>query len=113
MRVVVVAIGSTGDVLPYTGLAARLRADGHEVVVIATHAPFERTVRARGRGFHPLPMDMERELTSQWGQRSLRYSATGSAGTIVPYRRHWRAQGTAITRAASGADVLLVSTLGW
>lgn len=112
MRVVIVAIGSTGDVLPYTGLAARLRADGHEVA-IATHAPFERTVRAHGTGFHPLPMDMERELASQRGQRSLRYSATGSAGTIALYRRHWRSLGTAITRAASGADALLVSTLGW
>ncbi|SFO23293.1 UDP:flavonoid glycosyltransferase YjiC, YdhE family [Pseudonocardia ammonioxydans] len=112
MRVVVVAIGSTGDVLPYTGLAARLRADGHEVA-IATHAPFDAAVRASGARFHPLPMDMERELASPRGQRSLRYSATGSAGTVALYRRHWREMGAAITRAAAGADVLLVSMLGW
>ncbi|MEU6698656.1 glycosyltransferase [Pseudonocardia sp. NPDC046786] len=112
MRVVIVAIGSTGDVLPYTGLAARLQADGHEVS-IATHVPFEQMVRAHGVGYHPLPMDMERELASRTGQRSLRFAAAGSAAMIELHRRHWRDMGAAITRAASGAEMLLVSALGW
>lgn len=112
MRITIITIGSTGDVLPYTGLARRLAADGHEVA-IATHAPFEDTVRTRGVGFHPLPMDMEAELTSTRGRRALRTSSQGSAAMARLYLQHWRALGTAIVEAATGSDLLLVSAMGW
>lgn len=112
MRITIITIGSTGDVLPYTGLAARLQRDGHEVA-IATHAPFEDLVRSRGADFRPLPMNMQAELGSQRGQRALRTSAAGSTGSVALYVRHWRAMGEAIVRAATGSDLLLVSTLGW
>ena len=112
MRITIITIGSTGDVLPYTGLAARLQTDGHEVA-IATHAPFEELVRSRGADFRPLPMNMQAELGSQRGQRALRTSAAGSTGSIALYVRHWREMGEAIVEAATGADLLLVSTLAW
>jgi UDP:flavonoid glycosyltransferase YjiC (YdhE family) len=38
VRILIVTSGSMGDVAPYTGLGARLRAAGHDVTV-ASHAP--------------------------------------------------------------------------
>lgn len=112
MHITIITIGSTGDVLPFTGLAARLGADGH-AVTIATHSQFEELVRSRGAGFRPLPMDMTEELSSRRGQRALRTNAVGSSGNIALYRRHWRAMGEAIVRASSGSDLLLLSVMAW
>lgn len=44
MRVLVLAPGTRGDVAPAAGLGARLRADGHEVTVVADE-PYGRLVR--------------------------------------------------------------------
>lgn len=112
MQITIITIGSTGDVLPYTGLAARLAADGHEVA-IATHGPFEKLVTSRGIGFKALPMNLEDEFASSRGQRALRTSAAGSTGNIALYLRHWRAMGEAVVEAAAGSDLLLVSAMGW
>jgi sterol 3beta-glucosyltransferase len=112
MRIVIVAVGTTGDVLPYTGLGARLQAAGHEVA-IASHAPFESTVRACGLEFHPLPMDLRAELQSAQGQDALRASAAGTAGNLRIYARHLPAMGLAIEAAAQKADLLMLSTMAW
>lgn len=112
MRILIVAVGTAGDVLPYTGLGARLQAAGHEVT-IAAHAPFEAIVRARGFGFHPLPMDPREELESRDGQRVLRTSPLAAARYARMYARHWGALGEAIEAAAGDADLLLLSAMGW
>ncbi|GAA0806646.1 glycosyltransferase [Spirilliplanes yamanashiensis] len=75
MRVLIVTSGSMGDVAPYTGLAARLCGDGHEVT-LATHAPFADAVRAAGTAFHPLPGDLRAVLPQAHGQDGER-SGTG------------------------------------
>lgn len=56
MRILIAAAGSHGDVAPYTGLGARLRAAGHEVA-LTTHESFAPLVRGAGLGFRPLPAD--------------------------------------------------------
>ncbi|BCU75649.1 rhamnosyltransferase subunit B [Luteolibacter sp. LG18] len=53
MRVLIHTIGSAGDVHPFIGVGAALKARGHEVHVI-TGAVFERAVRDSGLEFHPL-----------------------------------------------------------
>ncbi|GAA4688382.1 glycosyltransferase [Streptomyces youssoufiensis] len=50
------AAGSRGDVVPYTGVGARLRAAGHEVT-LATHEPYARAAADAGLAFRPLPAD--------------------------------------------------------
>jgi sterol 3beta-glucosyltransferase len=64
MRVLIVTSGSTGDVMPYTGLGARLQHAGHEVT-IATHEPFRATVELP---FLPLPGDLRQILPQARGQ---------------------------------------------
>ena len=57
MRVLVVAFGSRGDVVPFTGVGARLAADGH-AVTIAAHPDYAGLVTAAGLGYRPLPGDL-------------------------------------------------------
>ncbi|MGC0311866.1 glycosyltransferase [Kitasatospora acidiphila] len=61
MDIMILAAGSTGDVIPFTGLGARLVRAGHEVA-IATQPRFETLVTASGLGFRPLPGELRREL---------------------------------------------------
>ncbi|MBL1090294.1 MULTISPECIES: glycosyltransferase [Streptomyces] len=55
-RILLTAAGSYGDVAPYTGVGARLRAAGHDVT-LATHDAYEPLVRAAGLTFRRLPAD--------------------------------------------------------
>ncbi|MFP3989409.1 glycosyltransferase [Streptomyces sp. E11-3] len=112
MRVLVVTAGSTGDVLPYTGLGVRLLEAGHEVA-LATHAGFEATVRARGLDFRPLPADPRAELASATGQRLARAS-TGPLA-LAHLMRMGRALMPELGRGVlaaveQGADVVVLST---
>ncbi|KIZ19025.1 glycosyltransferase [Streptomyces natalensis] len=55
-KILITAAGSYGDIAPYTGVGARLRAAGHEVA-LATHDAYAPLVRAAGLEFRPLPAD--------------------------------------------------------
>jgi sterol 3beta-glucosyltransferase len=112
MRIVVIAVGTWGDVAPYTGLGRRLQESGHEVAV-AAHAPFEEAVRERGLGFRPLPMDIRQTLGSAQGQQVLRTTPLATARFIRMYAQHWEAMAEATEAAAEGADLLLTSAMGW
>ena len=112
MRIVVIAVGTWGDVAPYTGLGRRLQESGHEVAV-AAHAPFEEAVRERGLGFRPLPMDIRQTLGSAQGQQVLRTTPLAIARFIRMYAQHWEAMAEATEAAAEGADLLLTSAMGW
>ncbi|MDI6097074.1 glycosyltransferase [Actinoplanes sp. NEAU-A12] len=114
MRVLIIAVGSRGDVAPYTGLGVRLQREGHRVT-LATHALFEESVVSRGLGFHGLPLDTREEMAS-------RLAAGGAGGgdglrvTLAVNRivaEHARALGEAIVAAARQADVLLLTPAGW
>ena len=112
MRIVVMAIGSRGDVAPYTGLGVRLQAEGHQVT-IATHAGFEQLVRAAGLGFHRLPLDTQEEMTSE-----LVASGTGNLVRVTlavnkVVAGHARPMADAMLAAARRADVLLVTPVSW
>jgi UDP:flavonoid glycosyltransferase YjiC (YdhE family) len=65
MRVLIVAVGTRGDVAPYTGLAARFAEQGHEIA-IAAYGPFAELVATAGAEFVALPGD-PRAATS-WTQ---------------------------------------------
>ncbi|MET7331984.1 glycosyltransferase [Nonomuraea sp. NPDC005650] len=56
MRVLIVGVGTRGDVAPYTGLGARLREAGHRVA-IAAHEPHAELVAGAGLEHRPIPGD--------------------------------------------------------
>jgi UDP:flavonoid glycosyltransferase YjiC (YdhE family) len=57
VRIGISALGSRGDVLPYTVLGRGLRAAGHDVVV-STIARYRDLVEGAGLDFHALPGDV-------------------------------------------------------
>ncbi|MEU6232794.1 glycosyltransferase [Kitasatospora sp. NPDC047058] len=112
MRILIATAGSRGDVAPFTGLGARLRAAGHQVTV-ATHITFADTVRAAGLEFRALPVDPRAELASTGGQRLLRAGA-GPLGILQLLRlgrAFMPALGDGIAAATEqGADLLLTTS---
>ncbi|MEV0368267.1 glycosyltransferase [Streptomyces sp. NPDC050636] len=60
MKILITAAGSYGDVAPYTGVGARLRAAGHDVA-LATHDTYAPLVRAADLEFRRLPADPRTE----------------------------------------------------
>lgn len=57
MRVLIGAVGSRGDVVPFTAVGAALRRAGHSVTV-AAHPDYAATVTGAGLGIHPMPGDL-------------------------------------------------------
>ncbi|MGB8405465.1 MAG: glycosyltransferase, partial [Mycobacterium sp.] len=55
-QVVIIAVGSRGDVAPLTGVGVALQRAGHEVAV-AAYTPFEEMIANCGLSFHELPAD--------------------------------------------------------
>jgi rhamnosyltransferase subunit B len=60
MHALLIALGSSGDVLPFCGLGRALRARGHEVTV-AANPHFRRVIARAGLGFAPLGDEDEYE----------------------------------------------------
>jgi sterol 3beta-glucosyltransferase len=65
MRVLVVAVGSRGDVAPCAGLGQALAAAGHRVTV-AAYGMFSELVTDSGLGFRALPGDSRMLDAAQW-----------------------------------------------
>lgn len=106
MRVLITAAGSYGDIAPYTGLGAHLRAAGHEVA-LATHESFAPLVRGAGLGFRPLPADA-RASGRAAGRRELMRAASAFVRDL----------GAGLADAVDDGDELLVlstttAPLGW
>lgn len=112
MRVVIVAVGSYGDVAPYTGLAVALSAAGHPTA-IATHAPYERAVRDAGLEFRPLPMDPRQVLAGEHGRAASGAGPLAMRHSIAMIAEHQRDLGQGILAAAEGAEHLLLSPMAW
>ncbi|MGI5215695.1 glycosyltransferase [Plantactinospora sp. CA-290183] len=112
MRVLIVTAGSRGDVTPYTGLGARLRAAGHRVT-LAAPAAFAPLAAGCGLDFRAIPGDLSALRASDSDQRPSR-SPPGAAGVLEFLRlgnRFVDDLGDGIAAAAEpGADVLLLSS---
>lgn len=67
MRVVILCMGSRGDVQPHIALGEGLRRAGHEVR-LATHPLFKEMVTAHGLEFAPLNVDPQEMLLGTAGQ---------------------------------------------
>lgn len=102
------AAGSHGDVAPYTGLGAHLRAAGHQVALAAPEA-FGTMVTDSGLDFRPLPADPRANPSDSGGGRS---------GLLAKAAAFIDRLGDGLADAAvPGADLLLLATttapLGW
>jgi UDP:flavonoid glycosyltransferase YjiC (YdhE family) len=115
MQVLIVTMGSRGDVQPYIALGQGLQAAGH-VVKIATHCNFQSFVEEHGLLFAPLRADMQALMKTGSGQRMW---ASGANSALYAHRFFQTVR--PLTRliaedclhACRGADVVLGSMLGY
>lgn len=112
--VVLVAVGSRGDVQPYVALGVGL-ADAGIDVLVATHERFRTFVAGHRLGFAPIPADPYDVIRTAegagWegsGRNPLRF-ATGLAELARPLAEAYL---DACVAAVDGADLVLFSPLG-
>lgn len=103
MRVLVAAVGSRGDVVPYTRVGAALRAAGH-AVTIAAHPSYAPLVGAAGLDVHPMPGDLG--VLLDLPQRA---TPAYQAGRVPRLTTLLRQAAHATLDAAAHADALLVN----
>lgn len=102
-RIVIVTIGSRGDIAPLTGLGVRLREAGHRVTV-AAHSVFEELVTGCGLEFRLMATNLDIDMTSpDVDKRKAGWAFASPAGV--------RATGRGIIEALRDepADLLLCS----
>lgn len=111
MRILLVTWGSTGDVLPYAGLGARLRAAGHEVAA-ATSERHASRFRALGMPVHVLELARHEESAlaptrfDRWQSPARLHSRKRNAQDIAQVI----AQGV-LKAVSNGAEVILAHPL--
>ncbi|MFC7017971.1 glycosyltransferase [Streptomyces viridiviolaceus] len=113
MRVLIVTVGTWGDVAPYLGLGLRLQAAGHEVA-LTTHLRFAEAVLTHGLHHHPLPADPWHEIRSPHGRRLARAAtAPVKLGRALRHFQSFlpRLTDGVLEAVRQGADVLLASSL--
>ena len=81
MRILLIAIGTRGDVQPFVVIGARLQAAGHEVHIAAARG-FSPMIAESGLTHHPLPLDFQ-ELLQEPEMKSV---LTSLSGKIKAYR---------------------------
>jgi hypothetical protein len=109
MRVLIVAVGSRGDVAPFTGLGTALRAAGHSVA-IAGYEMFAGLVTGCGLEFRALPGDPRILEAARWQRGGT--GPLGAARLVRLIGEHMREVHAGILAAArQGTDVLLLAGL--
>ena len=107
MNVVILTLGTRGDVQPYVALGAGLKEAGHEVTLV-TGKGFEATVSGRQVRYVALDVDLLELAQSQEGRDALRSprGALRMARDLLPTMRRMLVDEWEAT-ASSGADVVI------
>jgi sterol 3beta-glucosyltransferase len=100
--ILIVAIGSRGDVAPLTGIGVRLQKAGHRVA-IAAYGPFADLITGCGLGFREVPSDSgDDDLTDA-------NPAKGLAAFLAPSGMRAMGEGIIAALGDEPADVMLLS----
>lgn len=114
MRVLLVGMGSRGDVQPFLALGQRLTALGY-AVSLAAAAEFEALVAGHGLGFEPLSFDLRAGIESDIGREWLGGSSTNQVREARLMRSAMRHVSEALAddlqRLVDQADVVVSSAL--
>lgn len=108
MRVVLAAIGSRGDVLPFTHLAARLASSGHDVTLV-THPVFTGLVDP-SVPLVPVPSDPQALLAGPAARAVRRASPRALNRTRDLFAEFLHSAHEPARQVLPGADVLVAST---
>jgi UDP:flavonoid glycosyltransferase YjiC (YdhE family) len=107
-NILITALGTRGDVVPFTGLGTRLQRAGHRVA-IAAQEPFRGLVEQAGLEFRRLPGDPEAGAQSEEWQQYFEegHSRRSYKGIIPTLVEGMREVGPAIVEAAKDTEILL------
>jgi sterol 3beta-glucosyltransferase len=108
MKVLIVTVGSRGDVAPFTGLGAALRTAGHSVT-IAGYEMSAALVTACGLEFRVLPGDPRILDSRRWQRTAGPLGAARLVRLIADHVRELNASILAVAR--QGTDVMLLAGL--
>src|SRR5690606_11742045 len=103
VRVLICAVGSRGDVVPFTGVGTALRQAGH-TVTIAAHPSYAPLVTGAGLRAHPMPGDLG--VLLDLPERS---TPAYQAGRVPRLTELLYGAARATLEAAADADLLLVN----
>ena len=115
MRIVILTLGSRGDVQPYLALGLGLQQSGHHVR-IGTNTDFETFVRSRGLDFAPVAGSFRTLLDSEEGRR---WMATDRGGMTFLRRQSHVLRPVAKSflndcwTACQGAEAIIYTPLGF
>lgn len=115
MRIVILAIGSLGDVLPCVALGLGLQRAGHDILVV-THTAFEPVARLHGLETATVPVDPGVVLESEAGKRWLAsgQNALALVLRVLPLVDHFvRNSIMECWRACEHAEAIIVSWIGF
>jgi sterol 3beta-glucosyltransferase len=115
MRIVILAIGSLGDVLPCVALGLGLQSAGHDIVLV-THAGFEPIAHSHGLETATVPVDPGVVLESEAGQRWLSsgQNALALVLRVLPLVDQFvRRSIMECWRACEDAEAIIVSWIGF
>ena len=106
MRIILASLGTDGDIFPYVGVGAQLKARGHQIMLIAGE-PYRSLAATHGFAFEPL---ITAEETRQW----LGHPDFWHPLKTAPLCAKWGArlierQYALLARHAAGPDAVLVS----
>ena len=106
-NVVIMTTGTNGDIAPFVGLGAGLRALGHEVSIAANDSAGP-MVAAAGLPFHGLPgPDLSVVAASSVGEAAARPGIRGTRSLVKTAAAAMREPVPAMIAAASGQDAIL------
>ena len=113
MRIALLAVGTRGDVQPYIGLGAGLKAAGHDVRLVS-HADFEAVARQKELDFAPISGPFKKMLETDAGQAWLdsgRNLFQFMTGYVKLFRPVLRKMLEAAWDACQDVDAVFYSTL--
>src|SRR5439155_14745996 len=109
MHAILVSVGTDGDVFPYVGLGARLRARGHRVT-LAANEPYRALAESQGLEFHALVS--EADTQAFLSSPDLWHPLKG-AGFLARWgARQLGAHYRLLAELAGDADAVLAASLG-
>lgn len=112
MKLVMITIGSRGEVEPCITLGAALKAEGHDVV-IATHPNFRGFIESHGLTFSLINIDIEAFLSSDTSPTLKNKNPLGNlVSAFVSMNAMYRQIGDDSWAAASGAEALFYTIGG-
>jgi UDP:flavonoid glycosyltransferase YjiC (YdhE family) len=103
-HILIVTVGTTGDVVPFVALGTGLRGAGHRVTV-ATHPSLREHIDRAGLGFAALPVEF-----GPTGPDTPPLTSTRFARILAG---RWLDIGRAVAGAATDADLIVTAAMGW